>query len=52
MATWRYDDILSPRRMATETLVGSIPERDPSDGKVYNTATVWSPEGMFDTIIC
>lgn len=25
--------------------VGSIPEKDPADGKLYNTATVWSPEG-------
>ncbi|KAI0050037.1 carbon-nitrogen hydrolase [Auriscalpium vulgare] len=26
-------------------LGGSIPERDPADGKVYNTATVYSPAG-------
>jgi len=26
-------------------LGGSIPERDPSDGKIYNTLTVYSPEG-------
>lgn len=26
-------------------LGGSIPEKDPSDGKVYNTSTVYSPQG-------
>jgi omega-amidase len=25
--------------------IGSIPERDPSDGKLYNTMTAYSPEG-------
>lgn len=25
---------------------GSIPERDAKDGKLYNTMTVWSPEGQ------
>lgn len=29
--------------------LGSIPEKDPSDGKVYNTSTVYSPQG---TISC
>ena len=24
---------------------GSIPEKDPADGKVYNTSTVYSPQG-------
>lgn len=29
---------------------GSIPERDPDDSKIlYNTATVWSPEGKMIT---
>jgi len=29
---------------------GSIPEKDSSDGKLYNTATVYSPEGKLVTI--
>lgn len=24
---------------------GTIPERDPSDNKLYNTCTIWSPTG-------
>ena len=27
------------------TVIGSIPEKDPSDGSVYNTSTVYSPQG-------
>ncbi len=26
--------------------VPSIPEKDPSDGKIYNTSTVYSPQGV------
>ena len=29
-------------------LIGSIPEKDPSDGNVYNTSTVYSPQGECD----
>jgi omega-amidase len=28
--------------------IGSIPERDPSDGKIYNTLTAYSPEGAMN----
>lgn len=28
---------------------GTIPERDPSDDKLYNTCTVWGPDGSLIT---
>lgn len=28
-----------------DPIIGSIPEVDPSDGNVYNTSTVYSPQG-------
>lgn len=33
------------RHVHNNPLVGSIPEKDPSDGRVYNTSTVYSPKG-------
>lgn len=48
MAHWRYSS-RSDTKAATERLhlPGSIPERDDrDDGKLYNTATVYNPNGQ------
>ena len=48
------DEVASPstallrslaRRHGVWIVGGSIPERDPADGALYNTCTVWSPDG-------
>ncbi|CAE6516675.1 unnamed protein product [Rhizoctonia solani] len=45
----KSDSVKALSEMAKETgiwlLGGSIPERDESDGKLYNTATVYNPQG-------
>lgn len=45
----KSDSVKALSEMAKETgvwlLGGSIPERDESDGKLYNTATVYNPKG-------
>lgn len=33
------------REMKVFLVGGTIPERDPSDNKLYNTCTIWSPAG-------
>ena len=33
------------RHLHNDPLIGSIPEKDPSDGCIYNTSTVYSPKG-------
>lgn len=33
------------KEMKVYLVGGTIPERDPSDNKLYNTCTIWSPTG-------
>lgn len=48
MAYRRYDKLLCVKYVARiSSFLGSIPERDVQDDKLYNTCTVYNPDGQY-----